>query len=107
MFVRVYTFHIQKGKEEKYLTIQKRTEKIYKKYLDFQTIYLKSKEDNTKWMEINRYKNEEDYKKSIEQINKEQDIQELFKEFQSILVKGGEIIEENFVQLLQDDCANA
>lgn len=99
MFVKVYQYHIQKDKVDKYLDIQDKASEIYGRYLEFNTIYLQSKDDSTKWMEISKYKDEEEYQKSIDLINKEKEIQELFDALQSLLVsEKQEISEENFIE---------
>ncbi|WP_228550166.1 hypothetical protein [Salinibacillus xinjiangensis] len=50
-------------------------------------------------MEISKYRDEEEYQKSIDLINKEKEIQELFSAFQSLLVsEKQEINEENFLE---------
>lgn len=59
MFVKVYQYYIQSNKVDDYLSIQKRASEIYGQYLDVNTIYLQSKDDNTKWMEISTYRDEE------------------------------------------------
>ncbi|MBS4201693.1 hypothetical protein KHA93_18990 [Bacillus sp. FJAT-49732] len=100
MFVKIYQYHIKKEKEVEYLSIQEKAGEIYKEYLDFHTIYLKSKDSDTKWLEITFYRDEDDYKKSIEIINKQLEIQELFKSFQSVLVsEKNEITEEDFLKI--------
>ncbi|RPF55489.1 hypothetical protein [Aquisalibacillus elongatus] len=100
MFVKVYKYHIQNDKVNEYISIQEKASEIYGKYLDFKTTYLQSKEDNTKWMEITKYKDEEEYQKSINLINEEEEIYELFKAFQSLLSsEKQEINEENFIEM--------
>jgi len=100
MFVKMYSYHIQKEKEEEYLSIQEKAEEIYVKYLDIHTHYLKSKDNDTKWLEVTFYKDEDEYNKSIEVINKQTEIQELFKSFQSVLVsEQNEITEEDFLEI--------
>ncbi|WP_077596130.1 hypothetical protein [Oceanobacillus kimchii] len=100
MFVKVYQYHVQKEKEEEYLSIQEKAGEIYAKYFDFYTIYLRSKESDTKWLEITCYKDQDSYNKCIENINKQIEIQELFKSFQSVLVsEKSEIIEEDFLKI--------
>lgn len=100
MFVKVYQYYIQKEKEEEYLRIQEKAGEIYEKYLDFHTLYLKSKESDTKWLEITFYKDQDVYNKSIEIINKQIEIQELFKSFQSVLVsERSEVLEEDFLKI--------
>ncbi|WP_043932777.1 hypothetical protein [Bacillus sp. EB01] len=86
MFVKVYQYHIQKDKIDEYLAIQEKASKIYERYLDFHTMYLNSKVDATKWIEISIYKNENEYQLSMDLINQQEEIQELFKVFQSLLV---------------------
>jgi len=99
MFVKVYQYHIQKDKVDEYLAIQEKASKIYGRYLDFHTMYLNSKEDATKWIEISRYKDENEYQKSIDMINEQEEIQQLFLAFQSLLVSDkSEICEEDFIE---------
>ncbi|WP_044339725.1 hypothetical protein [Rossellomorea aquimaris] len=98
MFVKVYEYHIQPEKIEEFFKVQEKAGEIYRKYLESHTLYLK-KQDGTKWMEINRYKDESEYKKSIELINEHEEIQHLFTDFQSLLVPGSEIVEEDFLQI--------
>ena len=99
MFVKVYEYYIQKEKENEFFAIQDQVSEIYQKNIDFQTTYLQSKTDETKWLEIAKYKDEDDYNQSIQFINKEEEIQALFHAFQSLLVDGKrEISEENFAE---------
>lgn len=56
IFVKFYQYHIQKDKVEEYLAIQEKASEIYGQYLDFHTMYLNSKVDGTKWIEITIYK---------------------------------------------------
>ncbi|MEI5908692.1 hypothetical protein WAK64_16715 [Bacillus spongiae] len=100
MFVKIYQYHIQKEKEEEYLSIQEKAGEIYAKHIDLHTLYFKSKENDTKWLEINCYKDQDTYNKSIELINKQIEIQKLFKSFQSVLVsEKSEILEEDFIKI--------
>lgn len=98
MFVKVYQYHIQSDKIAEYISIQKRASYIYRKYLEVNTVYLQSKDDNTKWMEISTYRNEVEYNKSITLINKEEEMKKLFDEFQSLMVNGKEISEEDYIK---------
>lgn len=100
MFVKIYEYHVQKDKVEQYLAIQQKASEIYSRYLAFHTIYLNSKTDETKWLEITRYKDEATYHKSMELINEQKDIQDLFGTFQSILLtEKREIREEDFIEM--------
>jgi hydroxymethylpyrimidine pyrophosphatase-like HAD family hydrolase len=99
MFVKVYEYHIQPEKIEEFFKIQERAGEIYRKYLESHTIYLKKQDNETKWMEISRYKDESEYKKSIRLVNEHEEIQHLFSDFQSLLVPDSELVEEDFLQI--------
>ncbi|GGG12882.1 hypothetical protein [Paenibacillus aceti] len=72
---------------------------ITAKRSDFHTMYLNSKDDDTKWIEITRYKDEDEYNKSMNIINEQKDIQDLFEAFQSLLLTDKrEISEEDFIE---------
>ncbi|MHC0035333.1 hypothetical protein [Pseudoneobacillus sp. C159] len=99
MFVKVYQYYIQKDQLDNYLDIQEKSKEIYSTYIDVQTIYLNSRNDESKWIEISRYQSEDEYKKSIKLINQQKEIQELFEDFQSLLVSDkNEISEEDFIE---------
>ncbi|MGD6791311.1 hypothetical protein ACQCT3_15755 [Sutcliffiella horikoshii] len=66
--------------------------------MNVNTVYLQSKDDNTKWMEISTYRNEVEYNKTITLINEEEEIIRLYAEFQSLIVSGEEISEENYIE---------
>ncbi|MDZ5471440.1 hypothetical protein SM124_06735 [Bacillus sp. 31A1R] len=102
MFVKVYQYHIQTEKVKDYLALQEKVAEVYKKYIHFQSIYLQSKEDETKWIEIMKFQDEGEYEKSIKLINQQEEIISLYKAFQTILVKDKkEISEEDFLLMLQ------
>lgn len=103
MFIKIYSYNIQKDKTEEFLNIQEMAGEIYNKYINSQTTYLQSNEDDTKWMEITTYNSEDEYNRSINMVNNNIEIQKLFKLFESVLVEGKNIVEENFheVQLLK------
>ncbi|WP_026583225.1 hypothetical protein [Bacillus sp. J33] len=88
MFVKIYQYHIRPENEPELLDIQKKAAKIYRNYMDVQTSILKSKEEKSKWTEISYFKSEEDYHNMIPLINKNPEIQELFKRFESLLISG-------------------
>ncbi|ADU29525.1 hypothetical protein [Evansella cellulosilytica] len=101
MFVKIYIYHIKRDKTEEYFRIQEKAREIYRKFIDSETTYLQSRSDTTKWIEITKYRSEEEYDKGIALINTEKEIQELFKSFQSILVdRKREIVEENFIEVM-------
>ncbi|MFU8690901.1 hypothetical protein ACNA6I_13810 [Rossellomorea sp. FS2] len=97
MFVKMYQYHIQEDKVDKYFQIQEKASVVYSQYIESHTMYLNSKADNTRWIEITRYKDEKEYIKSLKLINQQEEIQKLFQSFQSLLLTGkDEIIEEDF-----------
>ncbi|MFD2445011.1 hypothetical protein ACFSO7_13655 [Bacillus sp. CGMCC 1.16607] len=99
MFVKIYQYHIEIDKIDEFLEIQEKAASIYNRYIDFHTIFLHSKHDQSKWLEITRYKDEMEYQKSIKIINEQKEIQELFESFQSLLVRQKkEITEEDFLE---------
>jgi hypothetical protein len=101
MYVKVYVYHIKTDKMNDYFRIQERAGEIYGRYINSQTTYLQSREDAAKWMEITKYKSEEEYNKSIELINNHKEIQKLFKALQSVLLESkSEIIEESFTEIM-------
>jgi heme-degrading monooxygenase HmoA len=98
MFVKIYEYHIQPDKEQEYLNIQQKAGEIYKRHIDAHSLHLKSRDDPSKWMEITRYRDEEEYKRSIVLINQYEEIHELFRGFQSLLAsEKSEIREEDFI----------
>ncbi|WP_442600209.1 hypothetical protein [Neobacillus sp. D3-1R] len=100
LFVKVYQFHIKSDKIDEYIKIQDQASEIYSKYIEFQSFILKSKAEETKWVEISRYKNEEEYNKAMKMINEYAEIQLLYKNFQSILLdEKQEISEEEFLEV--------
>lgn len=94
VFVKVYEYHIQPDKIDEYVSIQKGALEIYNKFADVQTIYLQSREDHTKWLEISSYKNEFEYNKAMSMLNEQKEISELFERFASLQVQGRENIKE-------------
>ncbi|MCA1063692.1 hypothetical protein QTG56_11305 [Rossellomorea sp. AcN35-11] len=94
MFMKVYQYHIQPDRVDEYLAIQDKVSDIYGRYSTVQTLYLNSRDDATKWMEILKYEDEEQFEKSMDKINEQEEIQELFKAFQSLLVRDQKEIRE-------------
>ncbi|WP_053367661.1 hypothetical protein [Bacillus sp. FJAT-27245] len=94
MFVKVYEYHIQPDKIDEYLSIQKKASEMYSKFVDVQTIYLQSKVDHTKWLEISTYTNESEYTKAMSLLNEQKEIMELFEKFTSLQVEGMKNIKE-------------
>ena len=100
MYVKVFEYHIQKEKVAEYFRIQEKANKIYKKYIDSETTYLQSHDDPTKWMEITTYNSKEDYHFTIAIINEKEEIQQLFSEFQSLLLPDHtHVKEEDFTRV--------
>ncbi|WP_409296683.1 hypothetical protein V1498_02185 [Peribacillus sp. SCS-26] len=104
MYVKVYQYHIKQDKQEEYLRLQKRTLQIYKRYTKYETLYLNSEADESKWIEIMRYDSREDCSRSTENINRHPEIQGLFEEFEKLLSEEKkEITEDNFHLVIIED----
>ncbi|KEK24654.1 hypothetical protein [Bacillus gaemokensis] len=100
MFVKVYQYHIQLGKEKEYLEIQEKAREIYQKYIFICSVYLKNNEDESKWIEMHWYENEEVYKESIRLIYGEEDIKNLWNQFESVIdPQKSEIVEWDYSQV--------
>ncbi|WP_273833999.1 hypothetical protein [Guptibacillus sedimenti] len=100
MFVKVYEYQIHEESIEEYFRIQQKVGEIYGKYIDVETTYLQSKENSLKWMEIAKYESEKEYQKAMALINQENEIQELFKSFEAILLSDTNMVrEEDFLDI--------
>jgi hypothetical protein len=75
MYVKVYEYHIKPEMEKEFSKIQAEAEKIYSEHIDKQTIYLKCKEDSSKWIEMNFYQDENRYNECIKVIDQNDKIQ--------------------------------
>ncbi|PEY32272.1 hypothetical protein CN354_21815 [Bacillus cereus] len=96
MFVKVYQYHIQIDKEKEYLEVQEKAASLYQKYIFIRSVYLKSNDDESKWIEMSWYKDEATYKKRIELISHEKELQELWKQFEGIHPEKTEKMEGGF-----------
>ncbi|MCM3080805.1 hypothetical protein [Brevibacillus invocatus] len=101
MFVKVYKYRIKPEREQEYLEIQKAAESIYERFVDKQSVHLKSKEDGSTWMEIHWYKDEPTYDQAVQLINEQEELQQLYREFMDILVSEENVLEENYLQVLR------
>lgn len=99
MFVKIYHYHIPKDKKEEFMKIQERAGELYGRYVEFETLFLNDTNDETKWMEVSRYKDKDVYRNSMELLDKETELHTLFKDFQSLLIS--EIKEEEFLEMKQ------
>ena len=96
MFIKLYSYHIKPDKLQEYLEIQEEANRIYSLYSDSKIIHLQSKNDETKWVEIQIYKNEQFYYKTIKKLDKKQEIQVLYKRFLEVIISHEEISEDNY-----------
>ncbi|GAM14877.1 hypothetical protein [Mesobacillus selenatarsenatis] len=96
MFVKLYSYHIKSDKEEEYLKIQQEADGIYSSFIDEKTLHLQSKKDKTKWLEIHIYKNEKIYNDCIQIIDRQPEIQVLYKRFLEVITSNEEMAEEDY-----------
>ena len=104
MFVKVYRYRVQPDKTEAYLSIQQKAAEIYRRYIHYRSVHLRSLEEPRQWLEIHWYPDEESYRKSIDRINSDPEIDRLWTEFQEILDPDNDgISEEIFEQVREDE----
>lgn len=104
MFVKMYHYRILPGKTEQCLAIQQRAGRIYDKHIGYRVAILRSREDPKQWLEIHWYPNEETYRRGMDLINAEPEINRLWHEFQETLDPTDPTIREEFYeQLLFED----
>ncbi|MEH7443502.1 hypothetical protein V7201_14425 [Bacillus sp. JJ1122] len=100
MFIKVYTYHVIPEREQDFLEIQAQVENVYSRYVEKQSLFLKSKDGNTKWREIQIYKDETSYNESIKIIDQQKEIIDLYTRFMEVIISKEELIEENYEQIL-------
>lgn len=101
MFVKVYRYRVQSGKEEKLLSIQERANRVYSKHIPFRAVFLRKLRDPATWMEIHWYPDERIYRRGMDLVNSEPEISQLWEAFQGILdPDDSEIHEEYYDQIL-------
>lgn len=99
MFVKVYTYHVLPEKEQEFKDVLNQAEENYSKYITKQSIVLKSHDNSTKWMEIHRYQDKEIYDESIELINQQPEIKQLYSRFLELVDSMEELTEEDFLEI--------
>lgn len=105
MFVKTYHYRILPEKTEQCLAIQQRAGQIYDRHVRSRVVILKSREDPKQWLEIHWYPNEEIYRRGMNLINAESEIDQLWQEFQETLDPAEPTVQEEFYeQLLFEDC---
>ncbi len=104
MFVKVYHYRVQLEKTEEYLAIQERAGQIYQKHVRYHAVHLRNQDDPSLWMEIHWYPDEKTYRRSMDFINAEPAIKQLWREFQATLDRENpEIHEEYYGQVRSED----
>lgn len=100
MFVKVYKYRIKPHREQEYLEVQKAAERIYETFVEKQSAHLKSKEDDSTWMEIHWYKDEPTYNQAIRLIDEQEELKQLYRRFMDIVLSDEIVREEDYVQVL-------
>jgi len=98
--VKIYEYHIKEDMESVFIDIQEKVLKIYKEYISCEVMYLKSLEDETKWMEVGMYNCEEDYENGMKKMNEKTAIQQLFQQFELCLVREKQAIKESDFRMM-------
>ena len=98
MVGKIYEYHIKEDKEEFFIEIQRQVSHIYKEVLNCEIMYFKNINDETKWMELSKYRSEDEYFNGIHKINNDPDVQKLIEHFDSCLVpEKKDIKESNYI----------
>ncbi len=104
MFVKLYRYRVQPEKIKEYHVIQERAGQIYQKHVRYRAVYLRNQNDPGLWLEIHWYPDEETYRRSMDLINAEPEIKQLWREFQTTLDPNDpEIHEEYYSQVRSED----
>ncbi|CAM3726400.1 hypothetical protein [Mesobacillus thioparans] len=91
MFVKTYSYSIKPERERDYLDIQVKSEQIYSRFTNKQTIYLQNRADSSKWIEMHIYQDEKSYTHSIHSVDQLPEIQELYKRFLEVITSAEEL----------------
>lgn len=104
MFVKVYSYRIKLSKTQEFLDIQERAKHIYEKHIAYRAVHLQKNDDPCRWLEIHWYPDEAVYRRSMDLINAEPEIEQLWKEFQALLdPEDKTITEEYYYQVRSED----
>jgi hypothetical protein len=100
MFVKVYSYRIRPARAKEFLRIQERAGHIYRKHVAYRAVHLQKRDDPCQWLEIQWYSDEAAYRRSMELINAEPEIERLWREFQTVLdPEDRTIVEEYYNQM--------
>jgi hypothetical protein len=103
MSVKVYRYHIRPDKTAEFLDIQQRAGEIYRKYVSYRAVYLKSQDDPGLWLEIQWCSDEDAHRRAMESINAEPAIKQIWQEFQMILDPEKPKIEEEYFEQVHSE----
>jgi len=104
MYVKVYSYRIQPGKVKEFLDIQERAGRVYKKHAKYRVVLMQKVDDPCQWLEIQWYQDEAAYRRGVDLINAEPEIELLWQEFQMLLEPVDDtVIEEYYNQIRSED----
>lgn len=99
MFIVTYSYKVPKGKTRAYLNLQRKVKAIYLKYGCLSYEIFEKAEKNGEWMEIEKFKNRNHFKKVVTKVDNDSEISELFAKFCSIInIKKNPVITKEFVK---------
>ena len=99
MFIVTYSYKVPKSKIRSYLNLQKKVKAIYLKQgcLSYE-VFEKVQKDG-EWMEIEKFENQNHFKKVIARVEKDPKIPELFHKICSLVnVKNNPLVTKEFVK---------
>jgi hypothetical protein len=96
MFVKTYSYSIKPERERDYLDIQVKSEQIYSRFTNKQTLYLQNRADSSKWIEMHIYQDEKSYTDSIHAVDQHPEILDLYKHFLEVITSEEELTEDGY-----------
>jgi len=104
MFVKVYRYRIKPARVKEFLSVQERAADIYRKHAAYRVVHLQKQDDPCQWLEIQWFEDEAAYRRSMDLINGEPEIERLWHKFQTVLdPEDKTIIEEFYDQIRAED----
>lgn len=103
MFVKIYRYHIQPDKTDEFIKVQERASKIYGKYMSYRSVYLRDREKPGLWLEIQWCRDEDTYRRAMDSINAEPEIERLWQEFQALLDPNDRAIQEEYYEQVHSE----
>ena len=103
MFVKVYSYRIKPARVKDFLNIQEQAADIYRKHAAYRVVHLQKQDDPCQWLEIQWFEDEAAYRRSMDLINDEPEIERLWQKFQTVLDPGDNAITEEYYNQIRTE----